>query len=666
MNKLLLAFLFFVITGVVKAQTCNTIGQTPSSAFPVCGTKKFSQSTVPYCGGTPIPGPCGSDPLTDMNPFWYRFTCYTGGTLGFTITPNDLGDDYDWQLFDITGKNPNDVFTDRSLFVACNWSGNPGKTGTSSAGTSLQNCAGYAYPTFSAMPVLTEGHTYILLLSHFTRFNPSQNGYSLEFNGGSAVITDPLTPSLKKAEPKCDRTQVVVSINKKIRCNTIAADGSDFTLSPATANIIKVEGYGCSSGFDSDSLLITFDSPIPPGNYSIISKKGSDNNSLLDFCDNELPIGNQQSFVITAPQPTHVDSIVPVKCAPEKLVLVFKRKIQCASIAADGSDFFVTGSYPVSVIAAKGQCNSEGNTDIIEVTLAQPLYTAGSFTILLKNGLDGNPIIDECGNVTPIGEGQSFSVKDTVSADFNYVINKGCKSDIVDYSHSGANAVNSWMWTFDNGGSTIQNPQVVYNTTGLKTTRLIVSNGFCSDTLQKSFTLAEKVKAIFSGPTILCPEDSAKFINNSLESTAWLWNFANGNTSTLKDPPAQIYPKTNSAKDYTISLIASDGVCADTAYRTMKVVKSCYIDVPTAFTPNNDGLNDFLYPLNAYKATDLEFKVYNRYGQLVFQTKDWTVKWDGTINGNLQPTGTYAWYLKYTNTDTGKKFLLKGTTVLIR
>src|SRR5690606_8553290 len=112
---------------------------------------------------------------------WYKFTCFTAGTLGFVITPMDLADDYDWQLFDITGRNPDEVYTNPALFVASNWSGNPGTTGASAAGSSLVNCAGPSYPTFSSMPSLIKDHEYILLVSHFTRFTPSQLGYSLEF-----------------------------------------------------------------------------------------------------------------------------------------------------------------------------------------------------------------------------------------------------------------------------------------------------------------------------------------------------------------------------------------------------------------------------------------------------------------------------------------------------
>jgi gliding motility-associated-like protein len=97
----------------------------------------------------------------------------------------------------------------------------------------------------------------------------------------------------------------------------------------------------------------------------------------------------------------------------------------------------------------------------------------------------------------------------------------------------------------------------------------------------------------------------------------------------------------------------------------LKVLDNCYIAVPTAFTPNNDGLNDYLYPLNAYKATNLSFKVFTRNGQLVFESRDWSGKWDGTVNGTKQASGVYVWTLDYID-PSGKKIALKGTSVLIR
>lgn len=115
-----------------------------------------------------------------------------------------------------------------------------------------------------------------------------------------------------------------------------------------------------------------------------------------------------------------------------------------------------------------------------------------------------------------------------------------------------------------------------------------------------------------------------------------------------------------------ILVVGNQNGCYDTAMQIVTKLRSCYITVPSGFTPNGDGKNDYLYPLNAYKARNLKFKVFNRYGQLVFETTDWTKKWDGTINGRAQDTGTYVWMLQYIDTDTGKTHFQKGTTVLIR
>ena len=106
--------------------------------------------------------------------------------------------------------------------------------------------------------------------------------------------------------------------------------------------------------------------------------------------------------------------------------------------------------------------------------------------------------------------------------------------------------------------------------------------------------------------------------------------------------------------------------CYDTATAPVKVVFSCFIAVPTAFTPNNDGLNDYLYPLVAYKATKLQFSIYNRFGERVFYSENWEKKWNGRYKGRDADVGTYVWVLRYTHTDTGKQVEQKGTSILIR
>lgn len=665
-------FVVMLLCSRVSAQSCTTLGQLPSTAFPVCGVDTFNQTNVPICRthNLTVPGCGAGDGYGDKNPYWYRFTCYQTGTLGFLITPKDLGDDYDWMLYDITGHSADEVFTNSSLIVTGNWAGTYGLTGASAAGVDFIQCGSAPTEnknTFSKMPTLLQGHTYLLLISHFT---DSQSGYGLSFGGGTAVITDPLQPAISKTWAGCGGVTVTVVTNKKMKCSSLAANGSDFRLSPAAASIVSAVGSGCSNSFDMDTVVLTMSNALPPGNYTVTIQNGTDGNTLLDNCDRNIAPGDVLSFTVLAIQPTPLDSIKPVACAPDKLELVFKKPMNCNSIAADGSDFAITGTTPVTITGASGNCVNGGTTSIF-VQLSAPLQTAGNYQIKLKSGNDGNTIIDECGQSTPAGSALPFSTADTVNAGFTYKLLYGCRADTIACVHNGANNVNQWNWNFNNEGhSTLQNPSYIFNTFGSKQITLTVSNGVCKDSTGTTVLLDNELNAAFGFPEILCPEDKATFTDSSVgRIISWNWDFANGNTSSLQNPLPEAYPPVTGgrSKMYTIQLIVENDLhCYDTAMHQMKVVNSCFITVPNAFTPNGDGKNDYLYPLNAWKATNLEFYIYNRYGQVVFRSTNWTNKWDGRFNGQLQSTGVFVWLLRYTLIDTGEKIFKRGTTVLLR
>jgi gliding motility-associated-like protein len=692
-RKLPAVFLLLLVGYIdCESQACSTLGQVPQTAFPVCGRATFFQTKVPECSNGSIPVPCNDNAgYADNNPFWYRFTCYQSGTLVFAISPEDLNDDYDWQIFDITGRDPQDVYNDNSLFVVGNWSGNTslekdrgysGITGADILALNNIECASNPpelggnppyndAPTFSKAPNIIQGHNYLLMVSHYSGEN--QSGYSLVFGGGTASITDPVKPVPLTSSANCSGENIVIGFNKKLQCSSLASNGSDFAVSAPGIKVVTVSGINCSSSFDMDSIVISLSGPLPPGNYFIIIKKGSDNNTLLDNCDNSVPENDSIPFIIAPPGPTLMDSMVPVNCAPSVIQLVFKKPIRCNSIAADGSDFKITGSYPVSVTGASGDNCSNNLSGIINVKLSKPIQNVGNFTITLQKGTDGNTILDECAQATPAGLSLNFVTKDVVSAIFAYSVHLGCTYDTLFYAHDGNNSVSEWNWVFDvNGTSTTKDSFFVFNDYGTKHISLNCSNGVCSDSSAVDILLDNELTSRFNilPSSQLCPEDAAQFVDSSSgRIVGWYWTFGDGTVSTIQNPPPKQYPfpQTSDGSVYPVSLIVKNDInCFDTAKATMKVFYNCYIAVPSAFTPNGDGLNDYLYPLNAYKADNLEFLVYNRWGQLVFRTTDWTKKWDGRISGNPQMPGTYVWMLHYTHHDTGKQYSLKGTTVLIR
>jgi len=115
---------------------------------------------------------------------------------------------------------------------------------------------------------------------------------------------------------------------------------------------------------------------------------------------------------------------------------------------------------------------------------------------------------------------------------------------------------------------------------------------------------------------------------------------------------------------YVVTAATADG-CEGIDDIFIKVYKGPEIYVPTGFTPNGDGLNDRLGPVPVGIKTFHFFRVFNRWGQLIFSTSDPARKWDGTIDGVLQPMGTFVWTAEATDFR-GVLLTRKGMVTLIR
>ena len=116
---------------------------------------------------------------------------------------------------------------------------------------------------------------------------------------------------------------------------------------------------------------------------------------------------------------------------------------------------------------------------------------------------------------------------------------------------------------------------------------------------------------------------------------------------------------------YTVSATTPEG-CTGSNGITVFIYKTLPdIFVPTGFTPNGDGLNDVLKPIMAGIAQFRFFRIFNRWGQLLFETAQQGKGWNGTINGTPQPTGTYLFSAAGVDY-TGHLVEKKGTVVLIR
>jgi gliding motility-associated-like protein len=112
-------------------------------------------------------------------------------------------------------------------------------------------------------------------------------------------------------------------------------------------------------------------------------------------------------------------------------------------------------------------------------------------------------------------------------------------------------------------------------------------------------------------------------------------------------------------------IITTPAGCITTDQQLVKVIKEVKVYVPTAFTPNNDGLNDLIKPFMLGIKDFKFFRIYNRGGQMVYDHSSNKQGWDGKIGGLLQSTGVYVWMFEGTGWDK-KKYFQKGTLALIR
>lgn len=152
-----------------------------------------------------------------------------------------------------------------------------------------------------------------------------------------------------------------------------------------------------------------------------------------------------------------------------------------------------------------------------------------------------------------------------------------------------------------------------------------------------------------------CLENSIPFsILSGATISSVTWNFDDpssgaNNTSTLLTP-RHLFSK---AGIYKIRAIVNFNCGADTIFKTITVINcdsivgDCQLLVPTAFTPNGDGINDKFYPSSICTFENYKCLIFNRWGQLIYTTSNQTEKWDGKYKGSDCPVGAYVYLITY-------------------
>ncbi|MCX7862246.1 MAG: PKD domain-containing protein, partial [Bacteroidales bacterium] len=246
-----------------------------------------------------------------------------------------------------------------------------------------------------------------------------------------------------------------------------------------------------------------------------------------------------------------------------------------------------------------------------------------------------------------------------------------------DSSFTAYDAIYKWRWNFGDGTfSTVQNPIHTFQTpdTFYVSLEVETTQGCINNNHQSPFPVYvyENPKASFhtNKDVYFLPNDPVIITNTSQGAVAYFWDFGD-QTISYQENPIHYYSDFN---NYTITLIVTNMYqCTDTAVKVIKV--SGDLLFPNAFTPNQNGSNGGYYSMNDYSnqvffpvskgVSEFHMQIFNRWGELIFETKDISIGWDGYYKGQLCPQDVYVYQAKATFID-GRKIEKKGDVLLIR
>ncbi len=270
------------------------------------------------------------------------------------------------------------------------------------------------------------------------------------------------------------------------------------------------------------------------------------------------------------------------------------------------------------------------------------------------------------------------TVNDNLTADFIPSVTTGCAPLTVTFTNNTPNSFDC-IWTMSDG--TVLN--------GCNSVTNTFEQPGCYD-ISLTVTSAQGCVTSFTQTDLICVDANpiasfmpsawqiseldmeVTFNNTSDNATQYIWNF--GDTSPLSDIESPTHDYTgNEIGVYDVTLIAiSPAGCLDTAYATIQIYEEVIFYVPNTFTPDDDDYNQTFKPIftSGYDPFDYSLYIYNRWGEIIFESHNTEIGWDGTYGSNKEidmvQDGTYTWKIEFKVTKNDERRMQVGHVNIIR
>ncbi len=385
---------------------------------------------------------------------------------------------------------------------------------------------------------------------------------------------------------------------------------------------IPTTSISCYGGSDGSASVIATGGN---GNYTYLWSTGSTSTSL-----NNLTAGNY-NITVTDSKGCTVTGTTSIT-EPGKLTLSSNYSATICAGQSTNINVLASAGTPNYIYSWNTGSNSS------TITVSPTTNTSYSIRVTDNNGctIDSTVLLNV--NSLPVILFTSDKVE-------------GCGPLCVTFTNTTSN---TQMLAWDLGNGNNSNQQLTtncYTTAGqYPATLSVTDNNGCSNTLTQNNYITvhpDPVASFAMNPNPANTNSTINFIDQSIGASAWNWNFTDASLAiSNQQNPSCIYTKSG---QYKVTLfVQNEFGCSDSTEETVEIIPDFSFYYPNTFTPNNDGINDIFIPINeGIESVEYQLYIYDRWGDLIFNTDDSSKGWNGKANdGNsIAQIDTYIWKL---------------------
>jgi gliding motility-associated-like protein len=490
--------------------------------------------------------------------------------------------------------------------------------------------------------------------------------------------------TLGQTDPSCGGTDGVISISDLLPNTTYEVTYNDGTvvgpqnLTSDGAGVILIQNLseGAYTGFE---LTINGCTTIDNSILNLVQAGAPSVSAPADIniCDGEsvtLTAVNPDGAVISWDNGV-VDGTPFTPSAVGAITYTVTAELNGCSV----TDEVVVNLNPLPVVDAGADASVCRGENII-------LNGSGAQSYVWDNGaVDGVGFVpDNTTTYTVIGTdangcvGQDdvlITVNELPNVDFTAGPLTGCSPLLVDFENLSGASNASCTWDLGDGNTVVgcDNFSHVYQSVGSYTVTLNVESiDGCtySLTFNDYITVTAPPVAMFSAdPQVTDITNTLiNFTNESIGGLDFTWDFGDGSDNEFGFNASHEFTSETDGT-YIVTLVASNGPgCSDTVQLVVKIDDILIFYVPNTFTPDDDPYNPIFIPIfgSGLDANDYRLLIFNRWGEVVFETRDVFEGWDGRYKGQPVKDGTYVWTLEFLETMSDKRHYFNGHVNLLR